>query len=202
MREKLRKIYNKLLKHFGPQAWWPADSPFEVIIGAILTQNTNWRNVEKAIESLKASNVLSPKSLLKIRNTKLEKLIKPAGFFRQKAKRLKGFVGEYLKNPKMTRQELLDIKGIGPETADSILLYAFEEPTFVVDAYTRRIGQRVGLFKYDDYHEIKDHFEKNLPRNLEMYKEYHALLVELGKNHCKTNPVCKACPIIELCEYN
>lgn len=202
MREKLRNIYNKLLKHFGPQAWWPADSPFEVIVGAILTQNTNWRNVEKAIENLKAARALRSSSFLKLSNAKLERLIKPSGFYKQKAKRLKGFVKEYLKNPKMTRRELLDIKGIGPETADSILLYAFEEPTFVVDAYTRRIGQRVGLFKSDDYHEIKDFFEMNLPGDLEMYKEYHALLVELAKNCCKVKPACKECPIIELCEYN
>jgi len=209
MREKPRKIYNKLLKHFGRQAWWPADSPFEVIVGAILTQNTNWRNVEKAILNLKAARVLRPAPLLKVSNAKLERLIRPSGFYKQKAKRLKGFIKEYhgksvprLRSGQgMSREELLAIKGIGPETADSILLYAFEEPTFVVDAYTRRIGQRVGLFDFDDYHEIKDYFEKNLPKNLEMYKEYHALLVELAKTYCRTKPQCRKCPINKLC-YN
>jgi endonuclease-3 related protein len=209
-RDRLLRIYKKLLKHFGPQAWWPADSPFEVMVGAILTQNTNWKNVEKAIANLKASHVLRPSSLLKIRNSKLEKLIKPVGFFRQKAKRLKGFIREYRSLDsardkgisRMSREELLKIKGIGPETADSILLYAFEEPTFVVDAYTKRIGQRVGLFGFDDYHEIKEYFEKNLPRKLEMYKEYHALLVELAKNYCKTKPVCEGCPIFQHCAYS
>lgn len=203
MREKdrLLKIYEKLLGHFGPQAWWPADSPFEVMVGAILTQNTNWKNVEKAIANLKRKKLLRPVSILEIANSKLEKLIRPAGFFRQKAKRLKGFIREYRRKSEMNREELLRIKGIGPETADSILLYAFEKPTFVVDAYTRRIGQRVGLFKFDDYHEIKDYFEKNLPKDREMYKEYHALLVELAKNYCKTKPACKKCPVGKLC-YN
>jgi endonuclease III related protein len=197
----VKDIYKKLLKHFGPQSWWPADSPFEVIVGAILTQNTNWKNVEKAIDNLKLSRALRSSSLLKLSNQKLEKLIKPSGFYRQKAKRLKGFIREYQKKPIMTREELLEINGIGPETADSILLYAFDKPTFVVDAYTRRIGQRVGLFKFNDYHEIKDYFEEKLPKNLEIYKEYHALLVELAKNYCKVKPLCEKCPISKLC-YN
>lgn len=200
---KLFKIYKRLFAHFGPQAWWPADTPFEVIIGAILTQNTNWKNVEKAIANLKAARVLSPRAILEIRKSKLEELIKPAGYYRQKTKKLKAFVKYYLRENKgkNLRKELLEVHGIGPETADSILLYALDKPTFVVDAYTRRIGNRVGLFKFNDYHQIKEYFEQNLPRDLEMYKEYHALLVELGKNFCKTKPDCVRCPINRLCEY-
>lgn len=213
MQKKLLNIYNKLVERFGPQAWWPADSPFEVIVGAILTQNTNWRNVEKAITNLKKAKVLSPKQILEIRNSKLENLVRPTGYYRQKARRLKEFVKyftiEYgarlsrMKNKDLSdlRQELLNIHGIGPETADSILLYALDKPTFVVDAYTRRIGQRLGLFKLDDYHDIKDYFENNLPKNLEIYKEYHALLVELAKNFCKTKPQCDGCPISKMCTH-
>lgn len=208
---KLLKIYNTLLKYFGPQAWWPAETPFEVMIGAILTQNTNWKNVEKAIANLKKSKVLSPRSLSEIGNRELGNLIKSSGYFRQKAKKLKAFVKYFLKeyrgkSGKMMenegnklRHELLQVHGIGPETADSILLYALDKPTFVVDAYTKRIGNRVGLFKFSDYHQIKEFFEANLPKDLEMYKEYHALLVELGKNFCKTKPVCDGCPIKQLC---
>ncbi|MEA3493019.1 MAG: endonuclease III domain-containing protein [Candidatus Margulisiibacteriota bacterium] len=196
----VREIYKKLLKHFGPQNWWPADTEFEVIVGAILTQNTNWKNVERAIENLKTAHALRPSSLLKLSNQKLERLIKPSGFYRQKAKRLKGFTKEYYGRSGMSREELLRVKGIGPETADSILLYAFDRPTFVVDAYTKRIGQRVGLFRFDDYHEIKAYFEKKLPKNLEVYKEYHALLVELAKNYCKTKPLCGECPVVSLCK--
>jgi endonuclease-3 related protein len=208
--KNLLKVYSKLLKHFGPQAWWPADSPFEVIVGAILTQNTNWKNVEKAIENLKKVKLLSAEKILKVNSAKLEELVRPTGYYRQKAHRLKEFVkyftSEYgaklsrMKKRDLSdlRHELLNIHGIGPETADSILLYALDKPTFVVDAYTRRIGQRLGLFKFDDYHEIKDCFEQNLPKDLEMYKEYHALLVELGKNYCKTKPQCEDCPLLRL----
>jgi len=210
-RNKLLKIYNVLFNHFGPRAWWPAETPFEVMVGAILTQNTNWLNVEKAIVNLKSSRVLRPASLLGIGNRELENLIKPSGYYRQKAKKLKAFVKYFLRDydgrlGKMRdvdgnelRHELLQVHGIGPETADSILLYALDKPTFVVDAYTKRIGKRVGLFKFDGYHEIKDFFEKNIPRDLEMYKEYHALLVELGKNYCRVKPVCLKCPVNRLC---
>ena len=211
-RNKLLKIYNILFKHFGPQAWWPAETPFEVIVGAILTQNTNWKNVEKAIANLKAHKLLSPKAILEIRNSKLENLIRPTGYFKQKTKKLKAFVIYFIREyqgklGKMRenqgaklRDELLEVHGIGPETADSILLYALDKLTFVVDAYTRRIGNRVGLFRFSGYHEIKEFFEKNLPKDLEMYKEYHALLVELGKNFCKTEPLCEDCPIDSICE--
>jgi endonuclease-3 related protein len=204
---KLLKIYKNLLTYFGPQAWWPAETPFEVMIGAILTQNTNWKNVEKAIVNLKAHKLLSPKAVLEVRNSKLENLIRSSGYYKQKTKKLKVFVrfflreygGSMRKMRRVDRSELLKVHGIGPETADSILLYALDKPSFVVDAYTKRIGNRVGLFKFSDYHQIKEFFEKNLPKDLEMYKEYHALLVELGKNYCKTKPECRDCPIDRLC---
>ena len=209
-KNKLLKIYNVLLKHFGPQAWWPADTPFEVMVGAILTQNTNWLNVEKAIANLRGVGGLGAKGLEKMSLKKLERLIRPSGYYRQKAKKLKVFIrfflreyqGSIRKMNNIDRKELLKVHGIGPETADSILLYALDKPTFVVDAYTRRIGNRAGLFKFEDYHEIKDFFEQNLPKNLEVYKEYHALLVELGKNYCRTKPLCESCPILKNCRQD
>lgn len=204
---KLLKIYRTLLKHFGPQAWWPAETPFEVMIGAILTQNTNWKNVEIAINNLKKEKILSPQRLYQTKNSKLQELIRSSGYYKQKAIKLKAFVmfflreysGSIRKMKRVDRSELLKVHGIGPETADSILLYALDKPTFVVDAYTKRIGNRVGLFRFSDYHEIKEFFEKNLPKDLEMYKEYHALLVELGKSFCKTKPACEGCPINQFC---
>ena len=211
--KELTQIYNRLFTHFGPQHWWPAKTPFEVIVGAILTQSTNWKNVEKAISNLKKHGLLTPKKILEIRSQELEKTIRPAGYFRAKAKKLKVFVGHIFKHhhgklknlfnqsvPKL-REELLDIHGIGPETADSIILYAANKPSFVVDAYTKRIGHRVGLFKYQKYKEIKEYYEKNLPRSVKIYNEYHALLVELGKRFCKKKPECKKCPIKRQCYY-
>jgi endonuclease-3 related protein len=213
-KDKLLKIFDKMYDHFGPLHWWPADTPFEVVIGAILTQSANWKNVEKAIVNLKKSKALSPKSLSKISNARLQKLIRPSGYFRAKGKKVKAFVKFFLKeyggsmgkmreeDAKELREELLEVHGIGPETADSILLYALGKPTFVVDAYTKRIGKRVGLFNFDNYHAIKDYFEGNLPRRTKLYNEYHAQLVELGKNFCKTRPICPECPIGKLCAYN
>lgn len=181
-------------------------------MGAILTQNTNWLNVEKAIANLKGAKGLRAEGLGKMNIRRLEGLIRPSGYYRQKAKKLKAFVRFFLKEydgsiRKMRqgeagelRKELLAVHGIGPETADSMLCYALDKPTFVVDAYTRRIGNRLGLFEFTDYHEIKDYFEKNLPKDLEMYKEYHALIVELGKNYCRPRPVCRECPITSMCK--
>lgn len=211
MKNKLLKIYNLLFKHFCPQRWWPAESPFEVMVGAILTQSTNWGNVEKAIANLKKIKLLSPRRIFDIRNSILENSIKPSGYYRQKAKKLKAFVRFFLKEyqgsvKKMRaaqlsklREELLVVHGIGPETADSILLYALDKPSFVVDAYTRRIGQRLGLFKFDDYHKIKGFFETNLPKRVKLYNEYHALVVALGKYYCRPKPKCEKCPVKKLC---
>ena len=205
------ELYKFLLSHFGPQHWWPAETPFEVVVGAILTQQVAWKNAEKAIENLKNANVLD---LCKISNLSLEKLevyLKPTGFYRQKAKRLKDICSyiskEYNSNLKRLfnketcslRAELLSLNGIGPETADSIILYAAEKPSFVIDAYTKRICERLQLTHELDYEPLKKFFENSLPKNVEIYKEFHALIVELGKNYCKTKPVCKDCPLSEKC---
>ena len=214
MKQKLLKIYSLLYKRFGPQHWWPGSSPFEVIIGAILTQSANWGNVELAIANLKREKVLSPRALYKIKTIKLQQLIRPSGYFRAKAKKVKAFVKHLVENyngslkkmfnksiPEL-REELLAIHGIGPETADSIICYAAIKPTFVVDAYTKRIGNRIGLFKLDEYYDIKDFFEQNLPKQYKLLNEYHALIVALGKYHCKPKPVCQNCPVHRLCSYN
>lgn len=208
----LKEIYDKILSHFGRQHWWPGETPFEVVIGAILTQNTNWSNVEKAINNLKSSGLLSPEGLHKCALSRLADLIKPAGYFNVKAKRLKGFI-DYLfenyegdlnrlfnKETSALREELLTIKGIGPETADSIVLYAAEKPTFVCDAYTYRIMLRHRFIPEETgYDELKALFEDALPKNVKLFNEYHALLVRLGKTYCKkTKPLCYKCPLEDI----
>jgi len=207
-RNNLLKVYKEFYNFFGPQRWWPADSPFEVMIGAILTQNTSWSNVEKAIRNLKEKKMLNPLKIEKASLSSLRSLIKPSGFFNQKAKRLKGlakFISlkaggkvETLTSHETSRlrKMLLDIPGVGPETADSILLYAFNKPVFVVDAYTKRIFSRHKMVKKDaDYEDTKRFFIDNLPHNRQLFNEFHALIVEVGKNFCrKKNPLCKLCP--------
>ena len=207
----LREIYPRLLKRFGPQSWWPAETRFEVIVGAILTQNTSWTNVEKAISNLKRRDRLTPLALKNISPEELALLIKPSGYFNVKAKRLKHFI-EFLfkeydgkldsmaKEPWGTlRKQLLSINGIGPETADSILLYALDKPVFVVDAYTRRILSRHNLVSHDvDYETLQGSFMKNLASDVKMFNEYHALLVRLGKEICKNKPACEVCPLNDL----
>lgn len=206
-----RFIFKKLLKAFGPQHWWPADSPFEVVVGAILTQNTNWGNVEKAITSLRTARLLSPKALFESRKSKIENRIRPSGYYRQKAKKLKAFVSHLFRRHKGSlrkmfrqeigplRKELLSIHGIGEETADSIILYAAGKPVFVVDAYTKRIGQRLGWFKSDDYGSVQCYFGEHLPRSVKIYNEYHSLLVELAKRCCRKIPLCPKCPLNSVC---
>ena len=206
-RTLLKKLYRVLLDCFGPQHWWPAETPFEVMVGAILTQNTNWGNVERAIANLKEAGLLDPRRLHQCPMDELALLIRPAGYFNVKARRLKalldwlvirhdGSVRDALTgNFEECRAALLAINGVGPETADSILLYAGNRPTFVVDAYTRRILSRHGLCAPGaDYEEIKSFFENNLPRDTQLFNEYHALLVRLGKHHCKPKPECGDCP--------
>jgi len=206
--QKLMEIFNLLYDAFGPRHWWPGDSPFEVIVGAILTQNTTWKNVEKAINNLKRANLLEPKALYRLPYEILVDLIHPVGFFNIKAKRLKAFLNflfeefqgnlEEMFSLEMEglRKKLLSIPGIGPETADSILLYAGGKPSFVVDAYTRRILSRHGLIHEEaSYEEIRELFMDHLPSNVGLFNEYHALLVELGKRFCKTKPHCKGCPL-------
>ncbi len=202
------QIYDKLYKEFGPRHWWPADSDFEIIIGAILTQNTSWVNVEKAIANLKKRNLLNPKKLYKINTKILAQLIKPSGYYNIKAKRLKSFAEFLFKNYNGSlknmfsrpwqelRSQLLEVNGIGPETADSILLYAGNKPVFVVDAYTKRIFSRHNFVDpAAKYGELQHIFMKNLPHDHKIFNEYHALIVELGKNICKKKPGCRICPI-------
>lgn len=185
----LLQIYQKLYAKFGPQYWWPGDSREEIIIGAILTQSTRWENVEKAIANLKQKNLISFSKILKTHNSKLAQIIKPAGYHNQKAKKLKAVAKFFLttKNQIPTRQQLLNVFGIGPETADSIRLYAYGQPEFVVDAYTKRIFSRLKLIKPNaKYLEIKDFFESNLKNDAKLFNEYHALIVRAGKE-LKTN---------------
>jgi endonuclease-3 related protein len=206
-----------LLKQFGPQRWWPAKSPWEMMVGAILTQNTAWSNVEKAIDSLKKAGALNLSKIARMPRRRLERLIRSSGFFRQKAERLQSFARVLQKDPQFfrslcsrakgravgeVRKRLLELDGIGPETADSILLYASGYPVFVVDAYTRRIGQRLGIFRYNDYQDIQNYFQSDLPAEASLYNEFHALLVMLGKNICKrAAPRCSECPLQSDCVF-
>jgi endonuclease-3 related protein len=207
--ETVKDVYKRLYQAFGARRWWPAETQFEVIIGAILTQNTNWKNVEKAIEKLKDKDLLNPARLYKIRNEELAELIRSSGYYNIKTKRIKNFIAflqeEYRadldrmfqEEMMVLRDKLLTIKGIGPETADSILLYAGEKPTFVVDAYTKRIFSRHGwISDNDNYEEIRNFFMENLNHDVQLFNEYHALLVYLGKEFCKKEPRCQECPLI------
>jgi endonuclease-3 related protein len=195
MRKRILQIYRELETEYGAQNWWPADTPYEVMIGAILTQNTNWKNVEKAIENLKKEDLLIPEKILGTGNRELETLIRSSGYFRQKAERLKLATKKWIEirskletqNWKPSDQELRDewltVNGIGPETADSILLYAYERPVFVIDAYTKRFCDHFNLFNGKKYEEYQEFFESNLPRDVELFKEFHALIVEWAKRN-------------------
>lgn len=206
----LLKVYDRLYKTYGPQHWWPGDTPFEVIVGAILTQNTNWGNVEKAIANLKAEGILSPEGLRDVNHNHLARLIRPSGYFNIKAGRLKHFIDYLYKRHdgslekmfsldlKTLRHELLEVKGIGPETADSILLYAGGYPIFVIDAYTVRIFSRLGILPEDiTYHEAQEMVMDSLPHDARLFNEYHALIVKFGKEHCRSKPVCDVCLLKE-----
>jgi len=195
------KIYKKIYDKFGPQGWWPVISnnpKLEICIGAILTQNTSWKNVEKSIKNLEENNLLNLKQLKKIKTKKLALLIKSSGYYNQKARKIKEFVRFLSSNKKINRENLLNIWGIGPETADSILLYAYNQPIFVIDAYTKRIFERLG-YKEQDYDNLQKFIIKNIPKKTKIYKEYHALLVKLGKEHCRTKPICNNCPLSSNC---
>lgn len=211
-KEVLLEVYRRLLSAYGPQGWWPGESAFEVAVGAILTQATNWRNAAKAIANLKAAGVLSPEGLWRMSAAEIAELIRPAGYFNQKAKRLRAFLelvrehggleGLFSLPTETLRERLLAVPGIGPETADSIVLYAAEKPSFVIDAYTRRILSRLGLIRgHEGYADLKRMFEENIPRDLELYKEYHALLVRHGKVHCRARPRCGGCPLEDMCSF-
>jgi endonuclease III related protein len=208
MKDILIKIYRTLYKTYGPRHWWPGETSFEVMLGAILTQNTSWRNVEKAIQRLKGKGVLNPERIYRLKKSQLASLIKSSGYYRIKADRLKAFVnflyeefGGELKKMKKERLEelrekLLGVKGIGPETADSILLYGLKKPVFVVDAYTRRILSRHRMISEKaSYEEVQKLFMGHLPKDEKLFNEYHALFVHLGKTLCKKIPKCDICPI-------
>lgn len=202
-------LFYRLLNHFGPQHWWPAKTPFEVMVGAILTQNTAWSNVERAIRHLEEAGALDPKVIFSLDVFQLEKLVRPSGFFRVKAARLKALVWHIMEEFQgdveamglrpgwELRGDLLTLHGVGEETADSILLYALGKPFFVVDAYTKRILKRCGLIGgLESYGEVQRLFMDALPGDVELFREYHALLVALGKGYCKTrDPRCEGCPV-------
>jgi len=208
---KIEVIYKTLLKAFGPQHWWPGDTPFEVAVGAILTQNTNWGNVEKAINNLKAARVLSAKKNYGMPASELAALIKPAGYFNIKARRLRAFINFLVENyqgsmEKMKkedihtlRERLLAVNGVGPETADSILLYALEKPVFVIDAYTKRVLSRHKIMEHDkSYGDFQNLFHRSLKKDAALFNEYHALFVKVGKLYCRPKPLCEICPLEHL----
>ncbi|HET6516097.1 MAG TPA: endonuclease III domain-containing protein [Thermodesulfovibrionales bacterium] len=207
----LQRYYDELYRAFGPQHWWPGETPFEVAIGAILTQNTNWGNVEKAIQNLKSASALNAKTLHEMPVGRLARLIRPAGYFNIKAKRLKALIKFLMENyhgrmkrmegedMNVLRKELLSVKGIGPETADSILLYALEKPVFVIDAYTKRVLSRHKIMDHDEsYADFQNLFHSSLKRDVELFNEYHALFVRVGKYYCKSIPRCGECPLRHL----
>ena len=209
---KVIEIYEILLNHFGPQDWWPGDTPFEVMVGAVLTQNTNWVNVSRAIDNLKREDLLSFEKMHTMSIELLAEKIKPAGYFNLKAARLKnllnfigdeynGSVEEMFHEETLTlRENILTVKGIGPETADSILLYGGNKPVFVVDTYTHRIFARHNIIAEEEgYYEIQEYFALSLPEDVALFNEYHALIVRLGKEFCKkSRPLCSQCPLGEL----
>jgi len=210
-RKTLTEIYRLLYDAFGPQNWWPGETRFEIIVGAILTQNTNWKNVEKAVTNLKSARCLNPQEIHRMAPEQLAELIRPAGYYNVKAKRLKNFLDWLFEDydgdvsnlegvhTERLREEMLAIKGVGRETADSILLYALDRPVFVVDAYTARIAVRHELIEPDaDYEQLRQLFESNLPEDVGLFNEYHALLVRAGKEFCKTKARCAGCPLEKL----
>lgn len=210
---RLQEIFDRLYRYFGPRHWWPAETPFEVIVGAILTQNVAWKNVEKAIANLKGAGLLTPEAMMRARPEELEPHIRPTGYYRVKARKLKAFI-DYLQERyggslevmfaqplDRLRAEILDVFGIGLETADAILCYAGNYPIMVMDAYTRRVFSRLGFFKEKaTYQEMQDFFMANLPRDNRLYNEYHALIDGLANQIClKKKPACNRCPLVELC---
>ena len=205
---RLNEIYKCLSEAYSPQHWWPADTPLEVMVGAVLTQNTSWQGVQKAIANLKHNGMLESSKLQAIPTVELAELIRPAGYFNLKATRLKNLMelveGNYAGDLKamaqvdtaQLRNELLAVNGVGPETADSILLYAFRKPIFVVDTYTYRVMSRHGLIEEEiSYQALQDFFMQHLPLDVAMFNEYHALLVKVGKLNCRRKPRCRGCPL-------
>ncbi|MCL5008330.1 MAG: endonuclease III domain-containing protein [Candidatus Marsarchaeota archaeon] len=206
-------IYLLLRNRFGFLNWWPGDTTDEIFIGAILTQNTSWRNVEKSIANLKSAGMLSIKSIAAADVGKIQPLIRPSGYYLQKALRLKNICLYITKNygslsvflsqvMPVLRLELLSLTGIGPETADSIILYAAGKPIFVIDAYTRRTVQRVfGEASERKYADLQGDITRGIPRSISLYRDFHAQFVELGKNYCRKKPLCESCPLNGICRY-
>jgi len=214
LKQLLPDIYQRLLGRFGPQHWWPADESFEVIVGAILTQSAAWGNVERAIVNLRGVGALSPRALRELPRPKLAALIHPCGYYNAKALKLKAFalwLGNHYDDDldrlfaldaDDLRQQLLAVHGVGPETADSIILYAAGKPVFVIDAYTRRIISRLGLApEKESYAAYQKFFMENLPSDAKLFNEYHALLVCLGKNVCRRQPLCAECCLGDICQF-
>ncbi len=223
----LNQIYDELFSCYGRQGWWPVTrkgmypaydggpvndrQAFEVIIGAILTQNTSWKNVEKAIVNLNRKKLIDPEKLIKLNKEKLAELIRPSGYYNQKAEKLKTAARFFSENKicsfrkKSTdemRRQLLGLNGVGNETADSILLYAFNKPIFIIDAYTKRIFSRLGFCSEDAaYHELQELLMSALPEDSRLFNEYHALLVEHAKRHCRKKPECSDCVLKKMCNY-
>ncbi len=213
--QALLNIYHRLMARYGPQHWWPAEEPFEVMVGAILTQSAAWQNVEKAIANLKAAKALSPRALRRLSLSEIATLIHSSGYYNAKALKLKSlasWLGKYygdsldklfIGNTDHLRQQLLSIHGIGQETADSIILYAAHKPIFVIDAYTRRIINRIGLAPdSNSYIAYQALFMDNLPTDAGLFNEYHALVVCLAKNVCRSHPLCQQCCLNSICRFN
>ncbi|MDQ6993148.1 MAG: endonuclease III domain-containing protein [Mariprofundus sp.] len=203
-------VYQRLFSTYGAQHWWPADTPFEVMVGAVLTQNCTWANAETALNNLKTHDMLHCESIATSNQQHLAEIIRASGTFQQKARYLQqlalfyyksGGHAELIKQPlKLLRKQLLGIYGIGPETADSILLYALDKPSFVIDAYTKRLFVRLKHFNHQfDYDSMQNYFEQRLPHDVALFKEFHALIVSHGKRYCQTKPLCSQCPLAACC---
>ena len=214
VRDRLLKLYGILKSHFGHQRWWPADGRFEIIIGSLLTQNTNWLNVTKALDGLKTAGLMNPRGIAAADQRALAELIRPSGYYNQKAIRLQTVSHWFIERcgcnfaavtdvpTPALRRELLALTGIGPETADSILLYAFDRPVFVIDAYTRRILSRMGIFTHKaSYDDIQHFVQSNLNPDLDLYNDFHAQFVALGKEICRPKPNCNPCQIRKTCSH-
>ena len=206
--ERLVEMFDLLLKGFGPQNWWPADTELEMMVGAVLTQNTNWKNVEKAIQNLKRKGMLSVDALHSLPTNEVAQEIRPAGYFNIKARRLKNLIQFIMEQYEGTislfleegtqslREGLLSVNGVGPETADSILLYAARRPIFVIDTYTHRILSRHGMIDEEaGYYDLQELFMDHLPDNADLFGEFHALIVRVGKDCCRKKPLCNQCPL-------
>ncbi len=212
MAYNLRQVYQRLRRQHGEQQWWPGDTPFEIMVGAILTQNTAWTNVEKAINNLKAADCLQAETIADCQHEQLAELIRPSGYFNIKTRRLQAFCqwlvsqgGEQAVarlETEILREQLLDVHGVRPETADDMVLYAFKRPVFVIDAYTRRIFSRLGLIGGDEkYEDLRKRFEKSLGMDAELFNEYHALIVIHGKDICRVKPRCDECNLSARCSH-